>query len=226
MELVLQFVVIIIVSYFVGNIHFARLLSRAQKDDITKHGSGNPGTMNMLRTFGYVFGTFTLILDSLKGVIPSLLAYLWLGGADGGITATYAMYVAGLIAVLGHVFPVVYKFKGGKGVATAFGFFTVVNPIASAICFVAGLLLFVITKIGSLGSLLYISSFTIYMIITHFSVDYIFPHTITLFVAVLIFVAHRNNMKRLVKRQENKVSFKEIAQKDKALIEKTKNKKK
>lgn len=224
MLLAIQFICIIVASYFVGNVHFARLLSRTQKDDITKHGSGNPGTMNMLRTFGYLFGTVTLLLDGLKGALPALLAYLWLGGAGGGTVAVYAMYTAGLFAVLGHIFPLVYKFKGGKGVATAFGFFTVVNPLASLVCFAAGVLVLVVTKIGSLGSLFYISAFAIYMIATHFTATYILPHTIAVGIVVLIFWAHRSNLKKLTKKQESKVSFKEIAQKDKQMIQKNKNK--
>ncbi len=217
-----KFAIIIIASYFLGNVHFARILSRAKNDDITKHGSGNPGTMNMLRTHGIIFGVFTLLLDGLKGAIPALLAYLWLGGADGGLMATYAMHIAGLFAVLGHVFPVVYRFKGGKGVATAFGFFTVVNPLVSFILFVIGLIVFVTIKIGSVSSLVYISLFVLYQVITNFNTNSILPLTILLAVGVLIVVVHKTNVKKLVKKQENKINFNEVMEKDKELIQKNK----
>ena len=108
------FVLIIICSYFLGNLSFARLLSKKQDKDITKQGSGNPGTMNMLRTFGFKVGILTLFLDVLKGAIPALVGFLVFGGANGGAIAYIGLYSAGLAVVLGHNFPIIYKFKAEK----------------------------------------------------------------------------------------------------------------
>lgn len=110
-----------------------------QKDDITKHGSGNPGTMNMIRTFGVGTGLLTLFFDCLKGALPALAGYLLFRG-DGVIMANTALYAAGLAVVFGHMYPVVYKFKGGKSVACALGIFCVANPILLVCVFCASIL--------------------------------------------------------------------------------------
>lgn len=222
--MVIKFLFAVVFSYFLGNIHFARLISKIRKDDITKHGSGNPGTMNMLRTHGFILAIFTLILDALKGAILALVGYYLLGGAGGGLTAVYAMYLCGFFAVIGHVFPLVYKFKGGKGVATAFGFFTVVNPLVSAILFAVGLILFFITKIGSISSIVYVCCFVTYQIGVKFNVNYILPYVILVVTAILIVFAHRTNVKKLIKKQENKINITEVVEKDKNLIKSTKQK--
>lgn len=218
---VFKFIILIILSYLLGNVHFARIIAKVRKDDITKHGSGNPGTMNMVRTHGIIFGSLTLILDALKGVLPALAGY-FLFVNDGGNWAVYAMHIAGLLAVIGHIFPVIYKFKGGKGVATAFGFFTVVNPIVSAILFAVGLILFLTVKIGSLSSLIYITGFVIYETVTNFNFNHALPLVTLYLVAILIYVAHRTNMQRLVVGKENKVDIKECLEKDKTFIKEKK----
>lgn len=213
----IKLILLLIFSYLLGNVHFARIISKARKDDITKHGSGNPGTMNMVRTHGIMFGSFTLVLDALKGAIPALVAY-FLFAKDGGNWVVYSMHIAGLLAVIGHIFPVIYKFKGGKGVATAFGFFTVVNPIVSAILFAVGLILFFTLKIGSLSSLIYITGFVFYETVTNFNLNHALPLVTLYLVALLIYLAHSSNMKRLITGKENKVNIKECLEKDKTFI--------
>lgn len=222
---VLKFIAVIIVSYFFGNVHFARVLSRAKHDDITKHGSGNPGTMNMLRTHGLIFALTTLILDALKGAIPALLAYYIFGGFATGskVLAVNAMSVAGLFAVLGHVYPVIYKFKGGKGVATAFGFFTVVNPMLSLVLFIVGVITFAIFKIGSVASLTYISTFAIWQVVSNLNRHSAFSLVIIVLVAVLIFAVHSSNIKKLCKLKENKIDMNQVLKKDAELIKSAKN---
>lgn len=214
----LKIIALIIFGYFLGNIHFARIIAKSRKDDITTHGSGNPGTMNVVRTHGIILGSVTLILDALKGAIPALIGFWWFGGADGGFYAINAMHVAGLSAVLGHVFPVFYKFKGGKGVATSFGFFTVVNPLLSLILFAIGLALFLIVRIGSVSSLVFVSGFVIYQVVTNFNVPSIPSLFILLIVGVLIFVVHKSNVQRLINNQENVIDLKQTIEKDKQLI--------
>jgi glycerol-3-phosphate acyltransferase PlsY len=118
--IVLYYALLIIGSYFIGNISFAIIISKKKNGDITKVGSGNPGTMNMLRTYGFKLGFLTLVLDTLKGAIPSLIGLLIFGKVG--------LYTAGLSAILGHIFPVVRKFKGGKGIACTLGVFLVADP--------------------------------------------------------------------------------------------------
>jgi glycerol-3-phosphate acyltransferase PlsY len=106
-----KFVILIIVSYFFGNITFARFVARTRNnDDITTHGSGNPGTTNMLRTHGLTLAIVTLVLDALKSVICCVVAYFWLK-PESGYLANLAVYVSGLSCIIGHIYPVIFKFK-------------------------------------------------------------------------------------------------------------------
>ena len=105
------YIIVCVFGYFLGNISNAKLISKLKKDDITKHGSGNPGTMNMLRTFGFKIGLLTLALDALKGAIPALLGFYLFGGLDAGEIAYVGLYCGGTSAVLGHCFPVFSKVR-------------------------------------------------------------------------------------------------------------------
>ena len=103
----LYYSLLAIVSYFIGNINFARIMARSKNDDITKYGSGNPGTLNTWRAFGFWPGVITFTLDMLKGVVPTLIAYLTFGNL--GCNPEIAKYVAAFAVVLGHIFPVVFN---------------------------------------------------------------------------------------------------------------------
>ena len=148
---ILEYVLLILVSYFIGNISWARILSKKNNGDITKSGSGNPGSMNMLRTYGAKLGVMTLVLDTIKGVIPALGGMLLFKYT--GLNQNVGLYVAGLSAVLGHMFPAIYKFKGGKGVATSMGVFMVANPLWLLIAFVVGFVYVWLFDYGSVASL-------------------------------------------------------------------------
>ncbi len=127
---------LVMISYLFGSISFGRLLARGQKVDVTTQGSGNTGATNMLRTYGAKLGALTLLLDLLKGIIPALVGYFAFGGA-GAIPDSYiGLYACGLATVLGHIFPLYYKFKGGKAAATACGVFLVAQPVIALCAFV------------------------------------------------------------------------------------------
>ena len=111
---VLKIAILIIGGYLLGNFSSAKFLSRLKKDDITKHGSGNPGTMNMLRTFGFKFGALTLLMDALKGAIPSLTGFLMFGGTSGGELAYIGLFIGGVAAIIGHIFPVFSNFTDNR----------------------------------------------------------------------------------------------------------------
>ncbi|MBR5226879.1 MAG: glycerol-3-phosphate acyltransferase, partial [Clostridia bacterium] len=98
-------ILLFIGSYLIGNFSFARIISHKKNSDITKLGSGNPGTMNMLRNFGIKSGALTLVLDAVKGALPALLGFLAFGGTAGGGMAYVGLYIGGLGAILGHNFP-------------------------------------------------------------------------------------------------------------------------
>lgn len=222
---VIKYVGLIIGSYLLGGVMFAKILSKLNKDDITSHDSGNPGTINMLRNHGILFGLLTFVLDALKGVTAALVGYFLFGGVDGGLIARTAIYIGGVSAVVGHIFPVFFKFKGGKGVATASGIAFVAHPLVGTILFVVYILMLVVIKIGSLSSLLiaiaYLITDTVMLIIEQ---NYI-ALGLLYFVVALIVWAHRGNIKRLAQKNEKVIDLKAVAQKDIDRINALKHKK-
>ena len=191
-----------------GNINFAKLISKCKKDDITKHGSGNPGTLNMLRTFGFKWAIFNMLLEICKGAIPTLVGKLWLG--------QIGIYVAGVAVILGHIFPIIYKFKGGKGVAAFAGFSLFALPwwvflIVFAVCFT----FVTITSIGSIGTLGFVLISTIIQLFlinpsSHGWVCYIL---LALIVTIIMYL-HRGNIKRLIQGKENPTNIRKAFRKD------------
>lgn len=208
---VLEYIAIAIFAYFVGNISWARIFSKKQKEDITTKGSGNPGTMNMLRNFGVKLALLTLLLDMLKGVVASLAGMLLFKYT--GLNSDIGIYFAGLFAIIGHMFPVIYKFKGGKGVATSLGVFMVANPLWLIVAFVVGFLYVWFFDYGSVASLFIVASMSI---IQGYKNIQIYENDLTtlLFVNILIFaifvtiwIAHRQNIVRLLVGKENKANL-------------------
>lgn len=205
MNITLKFILLITFGYLLGNFSSAKFLSRLKKDDITKHGSGNPGTMNMLRTFGFKFGFLTLLMDALKGAIPSLSGYFMFGGAGGGDLAHIGLFVGGFSAILGHIFPVFYKFKGGKGVACIFGMFAVAEPLWTLLVFIICFLYLLIFKYGVLASFIFI---TVLTIIEGFKFSGNITICMLLFgIFFLTWFMHRQNFFRLLIGKENKATL-------------------
>ncbi len=209
-----KYILLIFGSYLLGSVLFAKVLSGLQKDDITKHDSGNPGTMNMLRNHGVVFGVCTFLLDALKGAAAALAGYFMFGGADGGVVARMAIYIGGLSAVLGHMFPIFFNFKGGKGVATSGGIAFVAHPLIGGILLAGFIVLLLITRIGSLCSLIVSISYLVIdtvMLIQERN----FVGLVLLYIIVALIVwAHRENIKRLLNKNENVVDLNAAVQKD------------
>lgn len=229
-----QFILIAVCSYLIGCINFARLISKAKHGDITKMGSGNPGTMNMFRNFGAGLGALTFIGDAIKAGVPVLVSYLlykdfyFVGSSV--IVADFARYFAGVFVVLGHVFPCTARFKGGKGIASTFGlFWTALSCenlwwILFGFLVVLAILTFIIfSEWGSLGSLLGVSVFCIAQAILfffryqHFPVDVglVFTFLLLFAIEVITWLAHIQNLKRLFAGEEHRTSFKKIFQKKK-----------
>lgn len=207
-----QLLLVILISYACGNISFARIISRSKNQDITKMGSGNPGSTNVLRQFGFKFGIINLALDMLKAFIPALACFYIFGHS-------YLMlYIAGVSSMLGHVYPVVYKFKGGKGIATMMGIFLAANPIATAIMLVIGFVIWAIFEYGAVVSLLCV---TVLTVVEGIRLRLILPSNELKIVCLILFAiflltwySHRKNISRLLLGKENKAS----------LIKKTKKK--
>ena len=121
----MQFVLLLIVAYFSGSIPFGKLIAGHYGVDIQKRGSGNIGFANVRRVLGWRVGIVTLLCDIAKGALPALLAVVWLNDA--------AVFWVGLVAIIGHIFPVWLRFKGGKGIATGLGMLFIWQPIPALI---------------------------------------------------------------------------------------------
>ncbi len=201
-------VLVVLCSYFIGNINNAILISKMKGKDIRTCGSGNPGTMNMIRTFGKPIGALTLVLDISKGVIPCLLGWLFMGtgefcklGAD-----RIGLYVAGLATEIGHIYPVVMKFKGGKGIATLFGVCMTCQPIAMTLSFVVGVAVLVFSQRGALTSFALLTTpMTLEGIATATSPMGIVSSVLLFAMFALTLFAHRSNLVKMFSGNERKV---------------------
>ena len=186
---------IILISYLLGNISPAYIIGKLTADiDIRDYGSGNAGTTNVLRTLGKKAAILTLMFDCLKGMLSVIIAkYLALG--------TYMYLIAGITAVIGHNWPVLLKFKGGKGVATTIGAGLAVSPTTGLICIAIGILVLMKYKYVSLSSMTGVTLFAILMV---FGDKYEFLFALILCIFVLY--RHRENIDRLRKGTERKIT--------------------
>ncbi len=201
----LYYVILAVVSYFVGNFSSARVVAKFKHDDITKYGSGNPGTLNTWRAFGFWAGIITFVLDMVKGLIPTLIAYIAFKDI-AGCSREVAVYVAGFSVILGHIFPVLYNFKGGKGIATSIGTFLIANWWLSLISFaimIVGMLFIKYASIFTIGFVVVLSLVEICLCSPANWINYILISGILL----LVLYAHRANIARLIKGKENKTEL-------------------
>ena len=184
-----------IISYLMGSIPFGLILTKIfLKKDIREIGSGNIGATNALRTGNKFIGYSTLILDIVKAVIPVL--YVKVNFPD-------LIYVSALCAFLGHVFPVWLKFKGGKGVATYVGILCSMNIMFGIVFGICWLVTFFISKFSSLASLIGSFSVPVYLFLFDSTKNELFFGIMF----ILIFYTHRENIKRLINKEENKTKI-------------------
>ena len=202
---ILYWIILIIFAYVYGSVNNAIIISNIVfRKDVTKIGSGNPGAMNMFRSFGIGGGLLTLVLDGLKGAIPSLLGWYILGEPFSFGSDRIGLYACAVAVIVGHIFPIFYKFKGGKGVASSIGICFVMSPIVTAISFVVGATVLIITKYGFICSFIILGAPCIYESVIEFtSGNVVYGIVILLIYAAVVFM-HRGNIVRFVKGKENK----------------------
>lgn len=198
-------------SYLLGSVNFAIIISSRQyHEDIRDYGSKNAGMTNMMRTYGKKAAALTLGGDALKAILASIIGRLLLGGLGA--------YIAALFCVIGHMFPIFYGFRGGKGVVTVAAAILMCDPLVFAILFVIFAILVLGTKYLSFGSIMC-------MILYPFLLDrmtwllYNHPNPYQLFavgMAILVVAKHRENITRLLKGEERKFSFKKSKKPDEA----------
>ena len=190
----MEVIIVAITSYLVGSITFGFILTKIfLKKDIRDIGSGNIGATNALRTGNKSLGYGTLLLDVLKAIIPVI--YTKLNYPD-------YIFITSMFVFLGHVFPLWLKFKGGKGVAPYVGILFSINLIYGIVFVSIWIITFLISKYSSLASL--IASFTIPIYLLFFNNENLIFFSIMF---VLIFYTHRENVKRLKNKEENKTKI-------------------
>lgn len=206
--------IIAILSYLLGSLNFGVILSNTvKKEDVRDSGSGNAGTTNMMRTYGKTLGLLTIAGDILKVMVAIWIAFKIMDVEELKVTldnaSDYPQVVlksfAGLFAVLGHIFPCFFKFKGGKGVATSGGMVIIIDWRIALILLVIFALTILITKYVSLGSILMAVFYPVFIGI--FYKDIILVLIATVF-TIIVVVAHRENVKRLINHTENKIGQK------------------
>ena len=185
-----------IASYLVGAIPFGLLIGRLAGIDVRASGSRNIGATNVNRLLGKKFGVITLILDCLKGFVPIFLASRLL---PEGPNREVILLLCGILAVVGHMFPVYLGFKGGKGVATGLGVFLFLSPAAIGISLIVFVATVALSGFVSAGSLLASALFPLWLWFLGEAPSSIITGAI---IALLIWIKHHENIARLIRGQE------------------------
>lgn len=193
----LQLIVILLMGYAIGNFSPAYLVGRLVGNfDIRERGSGNAGATNVLRLVGWRYGALVFILDMLKGLISSSIGFHLAGYA--GLAA------ASIGVILGHDFPALLNFRGGKGIASTTGIFLSLFPLPTLAAILVFVLVVLVTRMVSVGSLVFVLSMTAYTLVTKQPITLI---VLAIWVAVFAIGRHGENIKRILRGAENKLSF-------------------
>ena len=205
--------IVLLASYLLGSLNTAIIVSKLlYGEDIRTKGSGNAGMTNMLRTYGKTGAVLTLLGDLSKTVISVGLAGLVFGFQYvGGMSVNFLTYAAGLLAVIGHIFPCYYRFKGGKGVLVTSTMGLILTPMLFLALFILFVIVVALWKYVSLGSV-------IVAVLYPIGIDFYFKGILhaqpsgpillcSMVLAALIVWCHRENLKRIGNRTENKISF-------------------
>lgn len=196
---------LVIIAYLLGSIPTSVWVSKSMFDiDIREYGSGNAGATNTFRVLGPKWGSFVMLVDVTKGVLATSLYILMPYYLTNELARTNFMIVLGLVAVVGHIFPVFANFKGGKGVATLLGMSLAIQPIVALLCLVVFLITLISTRFVSLSSMLAGIAFMV-LILFIFKEKETMYRLFAVIVAVMVVITHQKNITRLIKGTENKV---------------------
>ena len=186
-------------AYLLGSLNSAIIVSKAKyKQDIRSFGSGNAGLTNMHRVYGKDGAVYTLIGDIAKQVVSVLIGALLLGRAGA--------YIAGAFCIIGHILPVYYGFKGGKGVLTAATMILIIDPMVFVILFVVFAIVLIFTKYVSLSSIIAAVSYP-GVIAVAYGTTALFEILFAMLIGCIVIYMHRTNLYRLFNNQESKFSF-------------------
>ncbi len=197
-------IVLAVAAYLLGSIPFGFLLVKyVRKEDIRQQGSGNIGATNVVRSGAKGLGALTFLLDACKGALAVVLCG-WFGVYSplGVVPASQALAIGALFAILGHIYPVWLGFKGGKGVATAFGVFIALAPWPALCALGLFVLLFAVFRYVSLGSIVATAAFPFFAWFLPHRPEGVFMWGVIFFLALLVIYKHRQNIVRLLRGTE------------------------
>ncbi len=200
----LPYLIVAVAAYLLGSIPFGFLLVFLfRHEDIRTQGSGNIGATNVVRSGAKGLGALTFVLDAVKGYV-AVFAVGWILAwmSNSSLSLQNAQAIAAVFAILGHMHPVWLRFKGGKGVATAFGVFLALSPIAALIGLVAFVIVFAVWRYVSLASIVSAVVFPIVALWLAHGHMTLLLIAVTVFIPLLVIVKHRQNIARLIQGTE------------------------
>jgi len=202
--MLLKYVLVCLITYGLGNFATSYVVGRIGAGiDIRKYGSGNAGATNTLRVLGMKMGLLTFVGDALKGALAVLIGYL-IAGENG-------KYLAGVMVVMGHIWPIALGFRGGKGVATTVGVVIAAMPLYALFIVPPGIALIIITRYVSLTSILGMFSLPLIMLIRG---ENAYTLAFGIAIAAMSIFAHRTNLIKLLTGKESKIEFKRKEKKE------------
>jgi acyl phosphate:glycerol-3-phosphate acyltransferase len=194
-----------VLAYLLGSIPSAVWIGkRFHNIDVREHGSGNAGTSNVIRVLGWKTGIPVLIVDLAKGWLAAMLPVFFHLAGQGSALLTNLQIAAGIIAIVGHIFPVFAGFRGGKGVASIFGVFLALQPLLTVYCTGIFLVILFVTGIVSVSSMGAGIAFPILLFLL-FDTPSVLFRIFAVIVAIALLVTHRKNIARLLKGEETKL---------------------
>ena len=202
----LKYALVVVVGYLLGSLNFSIIISKWMlKKDIRSYGSGNAGSTNAFRMMGAKKTLLVMLGDMLKGIVGVLIAYFVF--PSSGLMGSFPVFVAGFAVIVGHVFPLYFKFQGGKGILTTAAILSLFDWRSLLVIFAIFLIAAVATKYVSLGSVLAAAAFP-------FTIIVLYPGKLEFILlsfvwGIGVIVLHRGNIKRLLTGTEKKFSFKQ-----------------
>jgi glycerol-3-phosphate acyltransferase PlsY len=204
---------VFILAYLIGSIPTSVWIGKSIHGiDIREHGSGNAGATNTIRVLGWKTGIPVLLVDVSKGWVAAMLPVFFHLALKDSPMITNLQILTGLAAIIGHIFPVYAGFRGGKGVATVFGFLLAINPAVTGVCIGVFLLVLLITGIVSVSSMSAGIAFPICTIFI-FNTPSLVLKIFSILVGIALLVTHRQNIGRLFRGEEKKLFKKKLFQK-------------
>ena len=192
----MSWVLLTLFGYLLGSVLFGEIVARVKGVNIREVGSGNVGATNVGRALGKKYAVLVFLLDAGKGLLPAYMGFRVMGLEGLG-----SVFV-GLAPVVGHMFPLFFRFRGGKGVATAFGVLLALSPMVAVLSFFVWALVLIVTRYVSLASIISSAGATLLLAVFGYG-----PHILLMafLIALLIVIRHRSNIERLLRGEEPKV---------------------